>query len=581
MVSAPNAIPNKPSPAPDRDLTFLIEPEPWLRAFLRNLADVFRPTPPRVWITARPGEYWSDALVDRPVAWAAIRKSFLGHLLGVVSIYGLTLVWVGRPQVLPETVPRNTITHYEVSEYLPAVKPAHEKTEATRPHPQKADPEYAPQEIVAIDIGHKSTLQTVVNPVKPQLLAQDTPLPNLVVWTPVPSPAPMARNHPLVFPLSAPQVVPPPPEVAKRNLNNLQVPVSQPEAVAPASRPAIRDLTALNLPVQSQAAVPPAQNAVQRNLGDVNLAFNTPAVESPQLPMPEQHAANSQQTEGSPTSAASIPDAQPITTGTGKAQGQEVGQLLALNVHPIVPNGNITLPDGNRPGEFAAGPNGHAGATARPEIKAGEKDLLPGSNTGNGGVPAGIYVGDPPKKVDGNAIVAVAPPVRPRLGNGNTASTDGPVPGKSSPGIDSHDGPAGRIENQVFGGKRYYSMSLNMPNLTSSAGSWIIRFAELNPPPGTAGINISAPVAVFKVDPAYPADLMRDRVEGVVVLYAVIHSDGSVGDVRVLEGIQNDLDHSARTAIQKWQFRPGTKNGLPVDLEAVIRVPFKAPRMSF
>ena len=38
----------------------------------------------------------------------------------------------------------------------------------------------------------------------------------------------------------------------------------------------------------------------------------------------------------------------------------------------------------------------------------------------------------------------------------------------------------GRIEDKVFGAKRYYSMTLNMPNLTSAGGSWIIRFAELN-----------------------------------------------------------------------------------------------------
>src|SRR5205807_7013386 len=163
MVSVPNAIPNKPSPAPARDVTFLIEAEPWLRVFLRNLVDVFRPTPPRVWLTSGPGDYWADALVDRPVAWAAFRKSILGHLLAVILVYGLTLVWASRPQALPERAPRNTITSYAVSEYLPAIKPAHEKAEAIRRRPQKADPEYAPQEIVSINVGHKSTLQTVMN----------------------------------------------------------------------------------------------------------------------------------------------------------------------------------------------------------------------------------------------------------------------------------------------------------------------------------------------------------------------------------------------------------------------------------
>jgi protein TonB len=111
-------------------------------------------------------------------------------------------------------------------------------------------------------------------------------------------------------------------------------------------------------------------------------------------------------------------------------------------------------------------------------------------------------------------------------------------------------------------------------------GSWSVRFAELNPTPQSE-VDISAPEAVRKVDPAYPQDLMQGRVEGVVVLYAIIHSDGSVGEVRILEGFEARLDENARTALQQWRFHPGTKNGTPVDIEAVVRVPFRVPRNSF
>ncbi len=574
MVSVPNATPNKPSPAPDRDLAFLIEPEPWLRIFLRNLGDLFRPTTPKVWLTSQPGEYWADALVNRGVPWTSIRKSSLLHLLGVVAIYGLTIVWIHQPRIAKVSVPKNTLERYEISQYLPPVKSSHPKSEAVRRRPQKADPELASQEIVAIDPGHKSTLQTIVNPAKPQLLNQDTPLPNVVAWTSTPSPAPVARNHPLVFPFSPPQAVPPPQEVVKRNLTNLVLPDVPPDAVAPAAQPVNRNLRALNVPVQPAAAVPPAPSSIQRNLGDVNLAYNTPAVEAPKLPMPEQQASTAPPTGAQGRQASSVPPSQPITAGTGKAQGQEVGQLLALNAQPIAPAGNITVPEGNRPGEFAAGPSGHVGATARPEIKAGENSV-PGGQTEGSGTPTGIFVGDPPKKVTGNAVVASVPQPPPTVLPRPDVHTD--VPARVT-----NDVPASaRIENQVFGGKRYYSMSLNMPNLTSSAGSWIIRFAEMNPKPGAPNENLSAPVALYKVDPAYPADLRRDRVEGVVVLYAIIRSDGSVGEVRILEGVQDDLDHNASTALQKWHFRPATKDGLPVDLEAVIRVPFKASRSAF
>ena len=125
-------------------------------------------------------------------------------------------------------------------------------------------------------------------------------------------------------------------------------------------------------------------------------------------------------------------------------------------------------------------------------------------------------------------------------------------------------------------------MRLSMPNLTSSTGSWSIRFAELNAVGAAQGeSNLSAPEAIKKVDPAYPQELVQDKIEGTVVLYAVIHADGSVGEVRVLEGFDERLNENARKALSQWRFRPGTKDGTPVDVEAVVRVPFKVPRKEF
>src|SRR6185436_2577407 len=108
---------------------------------------------------------------------------------------------------------------------------------------------------------------------------------------------------------------------------------------------------------------------------------------------------------------------------------------------------------------------------------------------------------------------------------------------------------------------------INLPNLTSAGGSWIIRFAERTeiPRPG----ELSTPVALSKVDPAYPSDMMKDRIEGVVTLYAVIRADGSVGDIRLLHGFNDRLNENAKVALSRWKFRPATKNGEPIELEAV------------
>ena len=68
-------------------------------------------------------------------------------------------------------------------------------------------------------------------------------------------------------------------------------------------------------------------------------------------------------------------------------------------------------------------------------------------------------------------------------------------------------------------------MTLNMPNLNSGGGSWIIRFAELKEDSDHG--DLVAPLATRKVDPGYPAELMRRNVQGTVTLYAVIRSDGT------------------------------------------------------
>ncbi len=137
----------------------------------------------------------------------------------------------------------------------------------------------------------------------------------------------------------------------------------------------------------------------------------------------------------------------------------------------------------------------------------------------------------------------------------------------------------GRIEDKVFGSKRFYSMTLNMPNLTSAGGSWIIRFAELDET--SIKGDVTAPQAMLKVDPAYPAELMRDHIEGTVTLYAVIHKDGTVGEVRVLRGVEERLDQNAKVALSRWKFHPATKNGSAVELEAVVQIPFAVRKLPF
>jgi TonB family protein len=574
MQLAKKAASNEAFTASSAGLRFVLEPEPWLRIFTRNIGDLFRKAPPPVWISAAPGEYWPDALVHRPVAWKAARQSFLGHALVIAAIYALNLAWLNQPQALPQTPPNQTVVHYQVSEYLPPVN-TRKPEPPQRARPQKADPELAPQEIVVTNENHISTRQTIVQPSQ-LVVKQDTPLPNLIASTGIPG-APVAMNHPMqVLPVNVPPIAEPTQPVVQSRLRPLLFPpAAQPEVAAPAEAPA-NHRAMPSLPLESAIVVPPSPDVTARRPDALQLPAQAPpqvaapaaeaatnhslqsiplAVASPQVAPPAPTAASRNLGAlGLPLQAApAVPPAPPVANGNA-AQEKALGQMLVLNAQPVAPTGPLVVPEGNRPGEFAASPSGHSGATARPEIAQ--------HTSGNSGSPADIYVAAPPSKVASNTVVAsAAPPTARPLS-----------PDKTEP---SHDS----VDTRVFGTRRHYSMRLSMPNLTSSTGSWSIRFAELNATHG--GADLSAPEAITKVDPAYPQALMHDRVEGTVILYAVIHADGSVGDVKVLEGFDDRLNENARKALEQWRFRPGTKDGLPVDIEAVVRVPFKVPRPSF
>jgi len=581
MQSAKKAASDGTVPTSVSGLQFVIEPEPWLRIFARNVADLFRAAPPPVWVSSRPGQYWEDALVHRPVAWKAARQSFLGHLLVIVAIYALNLAWLNQPQVLPQTPPNQPVLHYELSEYLPAVNPHKAKPEPPRrARPQKADPEYAPQEIVVTNENHISTRQTIVQP-STLILKQDTPLPNLIASTQVPG-APMAMNHPMqVLPVNVPQIAEPAQPVAQSRLRPLLFPPAmQPEVAAPAGTTAShRAMPAL--PMESSIVVPPAPDVSARRPDALQLPAQAPTVAeaapeaasgralqsiplplgAPQVAPPAPAAASRNLGNvGLPSQNVTPVEPTPLVLNGNAAREKAIGQLLVLNAQPAAPVDPVVVPQGNRPGEFTASPSGHAGATARPEIKEGNATAP--AHVGNGNSPSDIYVSEPPTKVTGTVVATTAAPAPRPL-----------TPDKTEPPRDS-------VDTKVFGTRRHYSMRLSMPNLASSTGSWSIRFAELNAT-GHGGSDLSAPEAITKVDPAYPQDLMHDRVEGVVVLYAVIHADGSVGEVRVLEGFDERLNENARKALAQWRFRPGTKDGFPVDIEAVVRVPFKVPRRTF
>ena len=93
---------------------------------------------------------------------------------------------------------------------------------------------------------------------------------------------------------------------------------------------------------------------------------------------------------------------------------------------------------------------------------------------------------------------------------------------------------------------------------------------------GGVGGNILQPWKVADVKPKYPLDLQSANVGGVVTLDALIGTDGTVRDVRVVSGVNPELDNAAVEAVRQWEFSTTLLNCTPMELHMGVTANFVA-----
>lgn len=79
---------------------------------------------------------------------------------------------------------------------------------------------------------------------------------------------------------------------------------------------------------------------------------------------------------------------------------------------------------------------------------------------------------------------------------------------------------------------------------------------------------------VYKKNPEYPAEAKanNDTLDGPVVLFAVIGTDGAPVKVLVKQSLRADYDQSATDAVWQWRWKPFLLNGNPVEVKTTITV---------
>lgn len=89
--------------------------------------------------------------------------------------------------------------------------------------------------------------------------------------------------------------------------------------------------------------------------------------------------------------------------------------------------------------------------------------------------------------------------------------------------------------------------------------------------PATIHVKSDALKIISKTMPVYPVEAKKARVQGTVVLNAVIGKDGSVENLHAISG-PSGLQGSALDAVKDWKYQPFLLNGNPVAVETQIKV---------
>ena len=89
------------------------------------------------------------------------------------------------------------------------------------------------------------------------------------------------------------------------------------------------------------------------------------------------------------------------------------------------------------------------------------------------------------------------------------------------------------------------------------------------------GHGVTPPKTLYAPDPAYTDQARHAQLQGVVVLWLIVNTDGTAHGIRVQRSLGMGLDEQAIAAVQQWKFQPATRNGEPVRVMINVEVNFR------
>ena len=504
------------------------------QGFWSSVGALFGPSAPKDAVNA---SAFRDSWVEGQVPRRAVVAAALWHVAILLLPFSLFTAMPRRNPLLQNVEltwqgPIDDLPLLEIARAKPkadtAPKPKSPKAKPEDPPPEPGADAFHPRQRIFTDPVHPThPRQTLINPKAPFEAPKLLPnLPNIVQFEQVAGPA-------------KPRL-----QISEEMLKKLR-PKERPQATATAAPPV--DIPNMEQHV-AEMNLPAAQGGPARPKLELNAGAAPRVAKKAQSgdagPAPEVGATQLTAANGGPNA------------------------LIALSANPGPP-APVQPPQGNLAARVAMSPNGRATSSASDSGGAGKSAVgvsISGGNPSASAAGGGAKLSAPPRKL-------MTRP-EPKGESEDVAERTGPP--------DFAALPPGAKPETVFAYKRVYTLNVNMPNLNSATGSWILNFSELHTDADSRhhaqqSAELYGPVPLQKVDPKYPPTLISERVSGEVILYAVIRRDGSVDSVQLVRGIDAQLDANAMSALRQWKFRPAAKQGSPVELEAIVHIPFRLP----
>jgi hypothetical protein len=249
---------------------------------------------------------------------------------------------------------------------------------------------------------------------------------------------------------------------------------------------------------------------------------------------------------GAATLPKNAPEAPVAHTGNARAD------IAVASLHPS-PDANTPLPTGERPARFSKAPTVGAAASGEGNGTLTVPDLTIRKPKPEPDPPPSVprhevlYA----ERVRGIPLSTLSVPLRP---------ANRMIP----PGVDAR-----------FRGRNVYTIVIPIEHMSAYSGDWIMWFADREAKPGETPV-VRAPVPFRKlevVDQNPPGSQSGERIQ----FAAMLSKSGKLLDITLLTQRSPAIARVVLEDVSAWEFRPASRDGVPVDVDVVLEIPFRLP----